>query len=131
MYPLWSAATRQRIGLKLLMLCLALVVAGTGMAGASTPDENLLRDLRPSRVEQVRRASELTDGRVAKEGSAWKTTAAAIFDGLNAYVEYDLGRSEVIGAVYLQGDNNDRYAVLGSEDGKTFQELWVCADGSR
>src|SRR5205814_4975146 len=42
----------------------------------------------------------------------------------SSYVTWDLGASQPIRCVLLQGDNNDRYELSGSEDGQSFRRLW-------
>ncbi|MGB1142757.1 MAG: ATP cone domain-containing protein, partial [Halioglobus sp.] len=42
-----------------------------------------------------------------------------------AYVLYDLGEPSAIDAVYLQGDNNDRFVLEVSDDGAEFAPLWT------
>jgi hypothetical protein len=40
-------------------------------------------------------------------------------------VDFDLGRVTDIAAAYIQGDNNDVFLLLGSEDGSRFAPLWT------
>src|SRR5207244_4464054 len=42
-----------------------------------------------------------------------------------ASVEWDLGRSVHLRALYVQGDNNDEFLVSGSNDGREYQPIWT------
>jgi hypothetical protein len=106
----------------------ALIASG---APARAEPANLLLHRAPSKAYGVRNAHLLTDGVNAPEGDDWSTDVTATFDSADAFVEYDLGRVTKIVAGYLQGDNDDRYLVQVSDDGKTFKELWIAAPARR
>ncbi|HLV66020.1 MAG TPA: hypothetical protein VKY73_09405, partial [Polyangiaceae bacterium] len=116
-----------RVGARRLSRVLGLALT-TWLLAVSAPaqaaGENLLEGRQPTRVQEVRNARVLTDGVRARDGDEWNTNLTAVFANGRAFVEYDLGRSTSIVAAYLQGDNNDRYIVSVSEDGKRFRELW-------
>ena len=105
-----------------LALAIALLFSS---AAASAAGENLLQGRKPTRVQQVRNAGVLTDGVRARDGDEWNTNLTAVFASGRAFVEFDLGQTTPIVAAYLQGDNNDRYIISVSEDGKRFRELWA------
>lgn len=73
----------------------------------------------------MRTPARLTDGVVAPEGDDWQTDRTAVFTGTDAFVEYDLGDTQTVRAVYLQADNNDQYLVEVSRDGRLFHPLFV------
>ena len=110
-----------RLALGLMMILASLVSTVPAIAAP----HNLLGGLKPTRVEGVRNAQVLTDGVRANDGDEWNTTLTAVFATGRSFVEYDLGRDTQIVAAYLQGDNNDRYALALSDDGKRFTEFWV------
>jgi hypothetical protein len=112
------------------MVSASLVVAcapSDRRSSAPRADEagDLLAGRLPRRVEGVRAADRLTDGIVAPSGDGWQTDRTAVFPGEGAFAEFDLGASRAIRAVYLQGDNNDRYVVEISDDGRAFHALFV------
>jgi hypothetical protein len=112
----------------LAWLCAATLIAlslFTSRAAFAAGEDNLLTGMRAIHAEGVRNAAVLTDGFRAGDGDDWNTTLTAVFTSGRAYAEFDLGRSVPIVAAYLQGDNNDRYVLSISEDGKQFKELWV------
>ncbi len=112
----------------LVWLCAAVLVTASLLAArtaSAAGDDNLLTGLRVKHTEGVRNAQVLTDGSRANDGDDWNTTLTAVFTSGRAYAEFDLGRSVPVVAAYLQGDNNDRYVLSLSEDGKQFKELWV------
>ena len=75
----------------------------------------------------VNDATKLTDGVVDMRGDDWRARAAAVLGSPQASVEYDLGRSETIGAAYVQADANDFYVLSVSDDGVHFSPLWSAA----
>src|SRR5690606_7626256 len=124
---IWARSMLGRVGARRLSRVLGLALT-TWLLAVSAPaqaaGENLLEGRQPTRVQEVRNARVLTDGVRARDGDEWNTNLTAVFANGRAFVEYDLGRSTSIVAAYLQGDNNDRYIVSVSEDGKRFRELW-------
>lgn len=87
------------------------------------PNQNLLAGATAKPVRGIERPNVLTDGQITFEGDNWNSdwTALVAVDGL---MEWDLGASKPIAAGYVQGDNNDTYILLGSEDGTTWFSLW-------
>lgn len=122
---LWLVRRRVwlRTALALSMAALSLLSASPARA-----QDNLLQLKEPSRVEGVRNVKVLTDGRRAVEGDEWNTNLTAVFESGRSLVEYKLDKGVDIDAVYLQGDNNDRYRVSVSQDGKSFRQLWEAPD---
>lgn len=57
-------------------------------------------------------------------GAPWNAEGVAFFEDDRAFVLFDLGKVFPIAAVYLQGDNNDRFLLEVSSDGRTFTKLW-------
>ncbi len=121
-YTLLPTPLRRLASPLLLALGAALVTLAARPAHA---EENLLAGKRPSTSSGVTNARALTDGAGAYEGEEWNTSVAAILSSDRAFVEFDLGRSVSITAAYLQGDNNDEYALAISEDHSTFVPLWT------
>ena len=97
--------------------------APAGATGGAA--NNLLAGRQPMRSAGARLPALITDGRSTPEGEEWGTSAGAVLDSDRAFVDYDLGRAVPIGAVYVQGDNNDSYVVSVSDDGVSFRELWA------
>jgi hypothetical protein len=109
-----------------LLIVVACFVAALwgGTSAAAGPADNLLAGLSPVSSQRVRRTHVLTDGRAARIGGYWKTTATAQLDSLDSFVVYDLGQERKIGAVWLQGDSNDVYDVSGSKDGTRYETIF-------
>jgi len=115
-----TAATAMT-GIRLGFAWLLLLSAGCGWGGA----EGRITLADPIDSAGVRRVERLTDGRRAMGGAPWRSRSAAFFDDAEAFVLFDLGAETPIDAAYLQGDNNDRFVIEGSLDGKRFSKLWV------
>lgn len=98
--------------------------AGEGTEGACPPG-NLLAGRRPSQSFGVRGAERLTDNRIRLDGTTWNGPRSAVFDDGKAAITWDLGRPTGIGAVMVQADNNDTFALEGSLDGETWSLLWT------
>jgi len=67
----------------------------------------------------------LIDAPLLPEGSAWDSASASVLADVADPLVVDLGRSVRFRAVLLQADGNDVYRVEGSEDGTTWQTLWL------
>jgi hypothetical protein len=100
----------------------ALVTGASCTSGAGDEALSLATVSDTAGVEGVER---LIDGERALEGAPWSSAAAAFFHGKRAFVTFDLGRVTPIDAVYLQGDNNDRFVLEASDDGVQFRHLWT------
>jgi hypothetical protein len=120
------AGTRVRSSVSwwLLALCLTLLAACSGRARDAARGD-LLFGLTPSKVSGVACVECLTDGTAAAPGDAWESNLAARFSNDDSFVVYDLGRSTPITALWLQGDHNDEYSVLLSDDGDVFEQIWT------
>ena len=115
----------QHLRAALFAAAAAALVLGTGSsARAQGPKSNLLQGLQPTSSRGVPNAVRLTDGAGAREGSFWDTDLTTRFNGPDAFVVYDLGSEQHIGAAWLQGDNNDVYEVALSSDGRSFTPVW-------
>jgi hypothetical protein len=108
-------------GIRLGFASLLLLLAACGWGSAE--EQITLGD--PIESTGVRRAEQLNDGRRAMDSAPWRSRSAAIFEGDQAYVLFDLGAVTPIEAAYAQGDNNDRFVIEGSLDGHAFSELWI------
>ena len=101
-------------------LCL---VACQGSAGRPVQG-NLLHGRKPMAVLHVAHPERINDGLVPRGGDPWLSSLSAVFQHARAYVLYDLGATRQIAAVHVQGDNNDRFLVELSNDGRAFTLLW-------
>jgi hypothetical protein len=102
----------------------ALVLGAAVSARAQGPKSNLLLGKKPARSKGVPNAGRLTDGTAARDGSFWDTDLTARFTTPDAFVVYDLGSEQHVGAAWLQGDNNDIYELDVSADGEHFTPAW-------
>jgi hypothetical protein len=123
-----AAVGRFRIVALVLLALLggaALLAPLAGEARAQGNVANLLDGKSPSDTNIAVRVGALTDGKKGREGDGWKSRATTPFKDSGSYVTYDLGSEQDIRAAWLQGDNNDSYAVSISSDGKNFKSLWI------
>lgn len=91
--------------------------------GATPSPGDRLHGRRPLQAYGVTEPGRLTDGVVAVDGDPWNTDLTSVLaDG--ARIIWDLGRDAPIDAVYLHGDNNDRFILAVSDDGKRYRALW-------
>ncbi|MEZ4287865.1 MAG: lipase maturation factor family protein [Polyangiales bacterium] len=110
---------------KAAFLWVLLVALGGGGALGCAPSANSGEEIAlgaPIATNGVTNAESLTDGMRAFEGTVWDWSEAARFEKPASFVDYDLGQSEPIAAVYAQGDNNDVFVVSVSDDGESFTE---------
>ncbi len=100
-------------------LSLSLVACG------SPKVPNLLSHQSPVQTQGIAQASKMTDGNAGGEGDFWASQQAAVFQqGSASFVVYDLGSTLPIQALYVQGDNNDTYQVLASDDLQNWRLVW-------
>ncbi len=115
---------------RLISLRLVLIGGLAATACASSVDElpgvegDLLAGVKPTEAKDVAHARRMTDGTITTEGDFWKTDLTSVI-APNGVVAWDLGRVRDIRCAVLQGDNNDFYDLLGSQDGTTFSPLWT------
>ena len=102
------------------------LVLGTGCGQASSEAQIALGP--PVKSSGVTHAERLTDGRRAPSGAPWDSESASIIRSRRAFVIFDLGAVQPIEAAYIQGDNNDRFVLEVSNDGKRYSELWTAPD---
>ena len=124
--------TVRAVVIRIALLCL-LCLASTAPAAAqdvACPSGNLLAGKTPTTRPGVTHAERLTDGVVAGEGDPWQSELTSVFAGIKSHVIYDLGVRTAVTAVDLQGDNNDDYIVEISDDGRSFNPLWVADPAS-
>lgn len=109
-----------------LVLALALTVDDGGAvssdAGATRP--NLLRDAQVRRSDGIANPAVLADGIASSDADVWNNPRAQVL-AKTGFVEWDLGRPEIIAALRIQADNNDRYDVQGSLDGERWYPIWA------
>jgi len=66
------------------------------------------------------------DGRLAQEGTWWDTEGVATaFKTAKSSLSFDLGAVHPLRAFVVQGDNNDEYIIQASNDGVTYEPVWV------
>jgi hypothetical protein len=120
-----SPGTRSGWSIRWLVLgfCL-LVVTACQRGGHPGTAGNLLAGLSPSHESAVYCPECLTDGTAAVPGDAWENSLGARFTNDEAFVVYDLGEPTHVAALWLQGDHNDDYRVLLSDDGQVFEQIW-------
>ena len=123
-FSTWRCAARESASMNGIRLGIALVALLVGSCAGGPPEEQVALGP-PIESVGVTRAERLTDGRRALRGAAWDSQSAAVFRGDRAYVVFDIGESVPIEAVYVQGDNNDRFLIEVSDDGKQFSTLWT------
>lgn len=108
----------------LVSLVIGLLGAPGAMAQPACPTGNLLKGAQV-KTRGVSRKAVLTNDVAPKEGDGWNTSLTAVMSGSKAEIVWDLGKPTRIGAVALQGDNNDTYTVSISTDGAAYTPLWV------
>lgn len=108
----------------LLGLLFGALLAPQALAEPACPTGNLLAKTTP-KTNGVTRAPLIVNEAMPKEGDSWNTSATAILGGAKASVTWDLGSLTRIGALLVQGDNNDTYQVSISSDGKEWSPLWT------
>jgi hypothetical protein len=106
-----------------VVVAAALLVAGFPARAAHAQD-GLLRGRAPSGSAGVTNPERLTDGVASRQGAFWLTDLASQLKDRRAFVEWDLGSVQPIRCLFLQGDNNDVYHLLRSEDGQNYLPLW-------
>jgi hypothetical protein len=78
----------------------------------------LLAGKKPSASQAVKGDPGLvTDGTIGPEGTQWDAPVGVILENANASITYDLGAVTSVSALFMQGDANDTYKVMGSVDG--------------
>ena len=88
------------------------------------PSTNLLSNKIPT-VSGVQRVDQLTDGIAVPDDDTWSSVRTTEFDCRNGKAVFDLGERKHITAAWLQGDNNDVYNLLLSDDQVTWRPLWA------
>jgi hypothetical protein len=106
-----------------LLLALLPVLAACGRSPVKV-EGDLLSGLAPEASRGIDHGARMTDGLVSVEGGAWNSDLAVTIPRGGA-VTWDLGAARDLGWLYLQGDNNDRYEVEASLDGRSFSPLWT------
>lgn len=104
------------------LTCLLSVI---GCKSRNDGGGSLLFGREPSRVVEVTEPHRLTDGSISAEGDHWETNRTSVLRTPSSEVDWDFGKPVHIRAAYLQGDNNDDFFLLGSEDGQTYRRLWA------
>lgn len=101
----------------------AAAPSGDGVVPNTEANKNLLATATARPIRGIEKPNVLTDGQLTFEGDEWNTdwTSKVATDGI---MEWDLGSTKPIGAGFIQGDNNDTYILLGSDDGTTWFSLW-------
>lgn len=114
-----------RVGRGVWQWVLALaVICGCGTAKLPGHEKNLLLGVSPEVSSGVVHAGRLTDGEVPVEGDDWLTSLSTVFERSRAEVVFDLGRERDLRAAMLVADNNDRFELSASTDGKRYHSAW-------
>lgn len=72
------------------------------------------------------KARRIQDGRLAQEGTFWSNRShALVLKEENAHLRIDLGGTRNVGALVIQADKNDTYAIEASLDGEEWVPLWL------
>jgi hypothetical protein len=110
----------------LLALILTVEDGGSPTQQSSAPATrpSLLRAARLQRSDGAPNAGLLQDGVASTDGDVWNSPRAVILSPAGV-IEWDLGRTEIVAALRIQADNNDRYLVWGSLDGTRWYPIWV------
>src|SRR5262245_28577277 len=112
----WSSCGRRMLALAGLGLACLITLLGCG----SGREASLLDGRLPSSITHARHAERLTDGVRALTGDVWNSDLVSVLE-LGASVEWDLGAIRAISAAYVEADHDDVYALLVSDDGRTFR----------
>ncbi|MCA9526182.1 MAG: discoidin domain-containing protein [Myxococcales bacterium] len=120
----WGSAPIRCVAAALLLL---LALVGVARAEPACPDGNLLAGKTPV-AQGVTFAPRIVDGVAPVDGDPWNTALTAILTSNKSTVTWDLGQETRLGALLLQGDNNDTYDVSISTDGSVFQPLWTAPE---
>lgn len=121
--PFAVAGVARKAALLLAVAALLPALAACGRSPVEV-EGDLLAGLPPASPRGVEDAARMTDGLVSVEGGAWNSDLAVVLPR-GATVTWDLGAARDLGWLYLQGDNNDRYEVEGSLDGRSFSPIWT------
>lgn len=124
--PCWvKILLPRRLPILLLALGFGLgVLAACAGAPAKASGGSLIAGRAPSASVGVKHTQSLTDGVAALPGDDWETDLVAQFAVSDASVTYDLGAIVPVRAIWFQGDHNDDYRFMISEDGSVFEQLW-------
>lgn len=93
----------------------------------SAPDAGglgLLRNATVVRNIGAANVARMTDGRAPIDGDHWDSPHTSVL-AAGGEVVWDLSTPRHIGALRLQADNNDAYAITASTDGEHFTAAWV------
>jgi hypothetical protein len=118
-------ARPRRKGAILAILCLSAAFGSAACSSDREQDPGLLAGLQPWNAVRVTSPSSLTDGDALANGAPWDQQPSARFRGTRSKVEYDLGASKRIGAIWILADHNDEYEISVSQDGGRFTPIWL------
>lgn len=82
-----------------------------------------LAEHKPVLSPRYGRVNVVTDGRLAREGTPWNSSQSFILGEGGLVV--DLGGDYALSHLVVQGDNDDRYWVDGSEDNEHWAPIWA------
>jgi hypothetical protein len=106
-------------------LVAAVLLAGCVENAPAPLRGNLLADRPPTAAPGVWHTDRLTDGLAPHEGDYWLTGLTTKLGSAYTRVTWDLGAPKPIRCALVQGDNNDAYDLYGSQDGRTWDQLWI------
>src|SRR5581483_4824141 len=93
-------------------------------AGVTADQVNQLQGHPAEASPGGQRAERISDGILAPAGDFWNTPMTALLPSPAAFITVDLGAPVTVAALFVEGDNNDRYIVAGSMDGQSFTTIW-------
>ena len=112
----------------LFIVCTTLLFVGfSGCIYAqdeACPEGNLLTNKKAEKLGALQ-TQRLTDNVISSEGDPWNTPNGSILIDDKSHIVFDLGARTKVAAIYIQADNNDTYQIEISDDGTTFESLWV------
>lgn len=114
--------------LGVVLVALGLGACARSAAPAGTTAANLLLGRAPLQAIGLIHPERITDGVEPRAGDFWRTDLTAVFATRSSAMIYDLSQPTPISAIYLNGDNNDRFIVQGSLDNRVYYPIWTAKE---
>lgn len=108
----------------LVLLSVVVAVFLHRTAAAECEQGNILAQAEIVENKGVKDPKVVTDGWTAPDGTRTFAREAALFDGAEARITWELNAPTRIVALDIQADHDDSYVILGSSDGAKFRTLW-------
>ncbi len=97
----------------------------SGFLGRPSPEAGLLRGKMPIRSSGVTHVDRLTDGIVAEPDDPPRTDLTSVWKSPLSFATYDLGAEVAVDCLAIAAGGDDSYTVALSDDGRSFQPLWI------